>query len=148
MVERVEIMQDYFEFSNNVRIFAGENSLDKLPKLLMNFGGYRIFIVSDEVIKKFGHVDAVTKSIKKQEEMTIGGTYLDIPSLFTTTDLDKLYVAYRKSGADAIVGIGGTRVMNAAKASAEKKQKEENEKSGKKESSADPSAKKKNGGKS
>ena len=109
-------MQDYFEFSNNVKIFAGENSLEKLPNVLMNYGGYRIFIVSDNVIKKFGHVDAVTKIIKAQEQMTIGGTYLDIPSIFTTSDLDKLYLAYRKSGADAIVGIGGTRVMNAAKA--------------------------------
>ena len=109
-------MQDYFEFSNNVKIFAGEKSLEKLPTTLMNYGGYRIFIVSDNVIKKFGHVDAVTKAIKAREEMTIGGTYLDIPSMFTTTDLDKLYVAYRKSGADAIIGIGGTRVMNAAKA--------------------------------
>ena len=109
-------MQDYFEFSNNVKIFAGEKSLEKLPSVLMNYGGYRIFIVSDTVIKKFGHLDAVTKVIKAQEAMTIGGIYLDVPSLFTTTDLDKLYVAFRKSGADAIVGIGGTRVMNAAKA--------------------------------
>ena len=109
-------MQDYFEFSNNVKIFAGEKSLEKLPTTLMNYGGYRIFIVSDSVIKKIGHVDTVTKILKSQEEMAIGGTYIDIPSIFTTKDLEKLYVAYRKSGSDAIVGIGGTRVMNAAKA--------------------------------
>ena len=108
--------QDYFEFSNNVKIIAGEHSLEKLPGLLMRMGGYRIFIVSDEVLKSVGHVDAVKKVLKTAEQIAVGGEYLNIPSTFTTDDLDKLYIAYRKTGADAIVGIGGTRVMNAAKA--------------------------------
>lgn len=109
-------MRDFFEFSNNVKIIAGENSLERLPDLLINYGGYRVFIVSDDVIKKCGHIDALNKILKAKEEITIGGTYLNIPSTLTVQDLDKLYIAYRKSGADAIVGIGGTRVMNAAKA--------------------------------
>ena len=108
--------QDYFEFSNNVKIVAGEHSIEKLPELLMAAGGYRVFVVSDEVVKSVGHLDTVKKTIQKAEELTIGGTYIDVPSTFTTSNLDKLYVAFRKSGADAIVGVGGTRVMNAAKA--------------------------------
>ncbi len=108
--------QDYFEFSNNVKILSGDGSIEQLPTLLTKAGGYRIFIVSDEVIKKTGHLDTVKNAISEIKELAIGGEYLDVKSSCTLSDLDKMYVAFRKSGSDAIVGVGGSRVMNAAKA--------------------------------
>jgi len=109
-------MQDYFEFANNVRIIAGKRSINQLPEVLARHGGYRVFIVSDEVIKKAGHVDRVIKAINLKKELTIGDIYLNAKSTPTVQDVTDMYIAFRKSGADAIVGIGGTRVMNATKA--------------------------------
>lgn len=108
--------QDYFEFSNNVKILSGEGAIDQLATLLPRLGGYRVFIVSDNVIKKTGHLDSVKKAISSVKELAIGGEYLNVESTCTIKDLDDMYLAFRKSGADAIVGVGGTRVMNAAKA--------------------------------
>ena len=108
--------QDYFEFSNSVKIVAGKGALEQLPHILTHNDGYRVFIISDEIIKSFGHIDALKKVLAKKEELTIGGTYLDVKSSLTVSDATKLYTAFRKSGSDSIIGIGGSRVMNAAKA--------------------------------
>ena len=108
--------QEYFEFANGVKIVAGKGSLEQLPNILTRYDGYRVFIISDEIIKSFGHIDAVKNVLAKKEELTIGGTYLDVKSYLTVKDVEKLYTAYRKSGSDSSIGIGGSRVMNAAKA--------------------------------
>ena len=108
--------QEYFEFSNNVKIIAGPGALDSLAPTIALYGGYRIFIVSDKVIEKFGHIETLKKALKGVEELTVGATYLDVPSSLTTKDVENMYIAFRKSGCDAIIGVGGSRVMNAAKA--------------------------------
>ena len=112
----MEIRQEHFEFSNNVKIYAGVGALDKLAPMISLHGGFRVFIVSDHVIEKFGHVATVVKAIEAREELTIGGMYLEVPSTLTTKDVDDMYVAFRKTGCDAIVGVGGSRAMKAAKA--------------------------------
>ena len=108
--------QEYFEFSNNVKVFAGPKALDKLAPTICLLGGFRVFIVSDKVIKEFGHIETLKKAIATRPELTIGATFLDVPSALTTSAVEAMYIAFRKSGCDAIVGIGGSRVMNAAKA--------------------------------
>jgi len=108
--------QEYFEFSNNVKIIAGPGALQSLAPTIALNGGFRVFIVTDKVIEQFGHIDTLKNALKSVEELTIGGTYLDVPSSLTTKDVEKMYVAFRKSGSDSIIGVGGSRVMNAAKA--------------------------------
>ena len=109
-------MQEHFEFSNNVKVFAGVGSLERLAPTVSFMGGFRVFIVSDKTIEKNGQVETIKKLLKTREELTIGGIYYNIPSPLTTKDVDDLYIAYRKSGCDAIIGVGGSRVINAAKA--------------------------------
>ena len=112
----MEIKQEHFEFSNSVKIFAGVGALDKLAPNISLCGGFRVFIVSDHVIEKYKHIETVKKALQSREELTIGGMYLEVPSTLTTKDVDDMYVAFRKSGCDAIVGVGGSRVIKAAKA--------------------------------
>ena len=59
--------QEYFEFANGVKIVAGKGSLEQLPNILTHYDGYRVFIISDEIIKSFGHIDAVKNVLAKKE---------------------------------------------------------------------------------
>lgn len=108
-------MQGYSEFSNNVKLVIGADGLDWAALRLHRLGGNNIFIVADKTLKNLGHVDSLKADLEKHEEIKVGKVYLIEDNSPTTSDLDKLYKAYRKSSCDALIAFGGSRVLNATK---------------------------------
>ncbi len=106
----------FFEFSNNVSIIAGLNGLYNGVKKLHDLGGYRVFVITDNDIAKTDKIGLVKEEVAKIEQMSIGKTYTHLDGPVTLLDVDKIYSAYRTSGCDSILAVGGQRAAFASKA--------------------------------
>ncbi|MBQ9409407.1 MAG: iron-containing alcohol dehydrogenase [Clostridia bacterium] len=91
------------------KIIYGAGALDEARALL---SGKRIFLVSDVGLEKCGVLDRAKAALKPNEIFLMNCRE---PRL---SDAQKVLDALKRSGADAVVGVGGGSVMDAAKAAA------------------------------
>lgn len=103
-----------FSFSIPQNIYAGTKSLDKLPELATELKGKKGFIISGPSLFKSGLVNRVITYLSS----------VDIPADFFTdieanpcvTTVEKATDAFKNSGADFIIALGGGSPMDVAKA--------------------------------
>lgn len=103
-----------FTFSVPQNIVVGRGSLSKLPELSKALGGTHGFIISGPHLNKMGLVDSCAQNLKN------AGIAVDA---FTETEgnpsvetVDKATKAFKESGADFIIALGGGSPMDVAKA--------------------------------
>lgn len=103
-----------FTFSVPQNIVVGRGSLSKLPELSKALGGTHGFIISGPHLNKMGLVDSCAENLKN------AGIAVDA---FTETEgnpsvetVDKATKAFKESGADFIIALGGGSPMDVAKA--------------------------------
>ena len=102
-----------FTFSVPQNIIVGRGSLAKLP-VAEKSGGKKAFIISGPHLNKMGIVQSCVDALKaKGIESSVFTETEGNPSVET---VDKASAAYKESGADFIVALGGGSPMDVAKA--------------------------------
>ena len=91
------------------KVLYGANALGEASALLE---GRRIFLVSDEGLAKCGLTEKVQSALHPSQVFLMSGREPRI------SDAQKVLDELKASGADAVVGLGGGSVMDAAKAAA------------------------------
>lgn len=103
-----------FTFSVPQNIIVGKGSLAKLPEVAEKLGGKHGFIISGPHLNKMGIVGSCADALKaKGIESSVFTETEGNPSVET---VDKAAEAYKASGADFIVALGGGSPMDVAKA--------------------------------
>lgn len=103
----------YHEFFCPVTTVAGHRALEKIPQLLDRLGARRPMIITDSGVAGAGLVDIVTAAITPGAR--IGAVEDDVPPDSDLKAVNRIAGAYRKSGCDAVVAVGGGSVMDTAK---------------------------------
>ena len=103
-----------FTFSVPQNIIVGKGSLAKLPEVAEKLGGKKAFIISGPHLNKMGIVKSCQDAMKEKEIESSSFTETEgNPSVET---VDKAAAAFKESGADFIVALGGGSPMDVAKA--------------------------------
>ncbi|MGN0505721.1 MAG: iron-containing alcohol dehydrogenase [Lachnospiraceae bacterium] len=103
-----------FTFSVPQNITVGRGSLAKLPQVAGELGGTHAFIVSDAYLNKIGLVTTCADALEKAGIQTDAFTETEgNPSVET---VEKATAAFKASGADFIIALGGGSPMDVAKA--------------------------------
>lgn len=103
-----------FTFSVPQNIIVGRGSLAKLPEVAEKSGGKKAFIISGPHLNKMGIVQSCVDALKaKGIESSVFTETEGNPSVET---VDKASAAYKESGVDFIVALGGGSPMDVAKA--------------------------------
>lgn len=103
-----------FSFSIPQDIIVGRGSLSKLPDVARKSGGSHGFIISDPHLNKMGVVKSCADAL---EHASIkADTYTDTEGNPSVETVDSAAKAFKESGADFIVALGGGSPMDVAKA--------------------------------
>ena len=103
-----------FSFTIPQDVVFGKGSLKRLPEMLAKANCKNVFLVSDPGLKSVGLVDKVAKIIK---DAGLGCTeFLDLQPNPTVQNCQNAADAYKSSGAESIIALGGGGPMDVAKA--------------------------------
>lgn len=103
-----------FNFKVPQDIVFGSGYLPKLPELVMCLRSHHAMIISDHGLEELGIVDRIRSIIKAAGIET--STFLDVLPNPTVRIVEEATDAYRSSGSDSIVALGGGSPMDVAKA--------------------------------
>lgn len=103
-----------FTFSVPLEVTAGKGSIKKLPELVKKLGGKHAFFISGPHLAKMGIVADCEKLLEDAGIQADAFTETEgNPSVET---VDRASAAFKASGADCIVALGGGSPMDVAKA--------------------------------
>ncbi|MGN0424838.1 MAG: iron-containing alcohol dehydrogenase [Acetatifactor sp.] len=103
-----------FTFSVPQNIIVGEGSIARLPRVAGELGGKHAFIISGPHLDKMGIVKSCADALEKAGIQEDAFTETEgNPSVET---VDKAVAAFRASGADFLIALGGGSPMDVAKA--------------------------------
>lgn len=103
-----------FMFSVPQNIVVGQGRLGKLPELSKELGGTHGFIISGSHLNKMGIVASCAESLEKEGIKVNSFTETEEnPSVET---VEKATKAFKDSGADFLIALGGGSPMDVAKA--------------------------------
>jgi alcohol dehydrogenase len=103
-----------FTFSVPQNIIAGKGSIKRLPEIAKELNGTHAFIISGPHLNKIGVVKSCADALEKAGIRSDSFTETEAnPSIET---VEKATNAYKESGADFIVALGGGSPMDVAKA--------------------------------
>lgn len=103
-----------FTFAVPQDIIFGEGSLTKLGELIRKTGCSNPFIISGKVLTKIGVTDRVIELIEKAGYTA--GFFNDVEANPSTVTVEKAAKAFKESGGDCIIALGGGSPMDVAKA--------------------------------
>lgn len=106
-------MED-FTFSVPQNIIVGRDSRAKLPTVAKEVGGSHAFLLSGPHLNKMGLVEECAKNL--EQEGIASHRFTEIEGNPSVDTVERAVAAYRESGADFIVAIGGGSPMDVAKA--------------------------------
>ena len=103
-----------FEFFIPQNITVGAGTLAKLPECAKKLGGSHAMLISGPTLRKMGVVDKAADYLK-DAGMAVD-IFTDVEANPSVTTVEKATEAYKDSGADFIVALGGGSPMDVAKA--------------------------------
>lgn len=103
-----------FSFSIPQDIIVGKGSLSKLPDIAIKSGGSHGFIISGPHLNKMGVVKSCADALENAGIKA--DTYTDTEGNPSVETVDQAAKAFKESGADFIVALGGGSPMDVAKA--------------------------------
>jgi len=98
-----------FEFATATRIIFGNNTLEKVPELISQFGGKVVLVTG----KNTPAANTLSTLLHKKH---IPFEIIRIASEPTTTDIELGVLHTRNSGCNVVIGLGGGSAIDAAKA--------------------------------
>lgn len=111
---RGEIEMKEFSFSVPQEIIVGKGSLARLPEAAEKLGGKHGFIISGPHLNKMGIVASCSESLENAGIKV--DAYTETEGNPSVETVEKAAAAFRKSGADFIIALGGGSPMDVAKA--------------------------------
>jgi alcohol dehydrogenase class IV len=106
-------MVNAFNLSRIPRIIFGAGTLAELPHILKEFGNRYLIITGANSFQSGSIGRNLLKSLESSDEIIYRGRIIKEPS---PSDVDDIVMEYLGKNIDAVVGIGGGSVMDAAKA--------------------------------
>lgn len=106
-------MKDY-TFKIPQEIIFGPGALKRLPELLKKSSSEKTMIISDHGLEKAGVVRQVMDLVRENGITALA--FLDVQPNPTVEMVEEAAKAYRESGANSIVALGGGSPMDVAKA--------------------------------
>ena len=103
-----------FSFSIPQDIVVGKGSLAKLPEIAKKLGGTHGFIISGSHLNKMGIVKSCADALENAGISV--DTYTETEGNPSVETVDKAAAAFKESGADFIIALGGGSPMDVAKA--------------------------------
>ena len=103
-----------FRFRVPAETYLGPDTLLKLPGLLASYGSDRILVVADPMLNESRAVDRVLALLEDRGAKAI--LFDEIPDGATTSAVEDILRLARGSRANGVVGLGGIRVLSAARA--------------------------------
>ena len=103
-----------FEFFIPQNITVGAGTLAKLPECARKLGGSHAMLISGPTLRKMGVVDKAADYLK-DAGMAVD-IFTDVEANPSVATVEKATEAYKESGADFIVALGGGSPMDVAKA--------------------------------
>lgn len=107
------VLPDYYEFCCRVKIVAGHDALEQIPRLLSEKGAKKPLIITDKGVTGAGLIDVV--SLVLQDRSTGNLIADNVPPDSDLRIVHQLAQFYRDNGCDAIIAVGGGSVMDTAK---------------------------------
>ena len=107
-------MGNEFSFSIPQDIVGGKGSLAKLPEIAKKLGGTHGFIISGPHLNKMGIVKSCADALENAGISV--DTYTETEGNPSVETVDKAAAAFKESGADFIIALGGGSPMDVAKA--------------------------------
>ncbi|MFQ5675288.1 MAG: iron-containing alcohol dehydrogenase [bacterium] len=117
MIEQKEIIDhrsSIFDYNPTTRVVFGENTITQLGKLTNELSGKRVLLITDDGLRKTGHVDKALEALKGESiECAI---FQEVEENPTTQHVEKgVQFARENSPIDVIIGLGGGSAMDCAK---------------------------------
>lgn len=103
-----------FTFSIPQEVIVGKGSLKRLPEIAAKLGGKHGFIISGPHLNKMGIVKSCTDAL--EDAGIKADAYTETEGNPSVETVDKATAAYKESGADFIIALGGGSPMDVAKA--------------------------------
>lgn len=102
-----------FDFTLNTRVVSGAGTLSRLGELVSEYGGSRVFVVTDQGLAAAGHEQRAVDSLQQAGHYVV--IYDDVQQNPTTADVERALQQARDHQVDFIVGLGGGSSMDCAK---------------------------------
>jgi alcohol dehydrogenase class IV len=105
----------FYQFSCATRVIAGVDLIESTGFEFAKEGAERPLIVTDEVIRETGLIDAVAAGVTGGG-LEVAGTFDSVPQDSDTEVVARCAEAANEAGADGFLAVGGGSVMDTAKA--------------------------------
>ncbi len=109
-----DVMQEYYEFFNSVKIVSGYRALENIPFELSRLGARKPIIITDKGITNAGLIKHVVGSFAGTDAK-IGAIYDDTPQDSSSHVVNEIARIYRRNGCDSIIAVGGGSAIDTAK---------------------------------
>ena len=103
-----------FEFFIPQNIIVGAETMAKLPECAKKLGGSHAMLISGPTLRKMGIVDKAADYLKEAGMQV--DIFTDVEANPSVTTVEKATEAFKETGADFIVALGGGSPMDVAKA--------------------------------
>ena len=103
-----------FEFFIPQNIIVGAGTMAKLPECAKKLGGSHAMLISGPTLRKMGIVDKAADYLKETGMQV--DIFTDVEANPSVTTVEKATEAFKETGADFIVALGGGSPMDVAKA--------------------------------
>ncbi|HTY26427.1 MAG TPA: iron-containing alcohol dehydrogenase [Desulfomonilaceae bacterium] len=107
--------ESFFTWANRPRIMYSPGLRRELGYEMAQLGATKVVMFTDEGLVKAGVADAVAEEVKNSA-LKLVGTFDEILQDARIENINEGAEFYRKTGADAMVAVGGGSVMDTAKA--------------------------------
>ena len=105
----------FYQFASPTRVIAGVGLIESTGFEFAKEGAERPLIVTDEVIRQTGLVDAASAGVT-DGGLEVAGVFDAVPQDSDTEVVASCAVAAKEAGADSFLAVGGGSVMDTAKA--------------------------------
>ena len=102
-----------FESPPSPRLVFGNDSVEKIGRMVGELGGTKVLLVTDPGIVKAGHAERVAQALAT--EGIAFSVFDQVRENPTTRDVDRCVAAAQKEGINFLVGLGGGSSMDTAK---------------------------------
>jgi alcohol dehydrogenase len=110
----MEMLPQYYEFYNPVKIIAGNKALESIPYELNLLNAERPLIITDKGIVEAGLLKILVKAFR-DSDIVIGAIYDDTPADSSIEVVNEIPRVYHDNRCDSLIAIGGGSVIDTAK---------------------------------
>ena len=114
MLFNKEVIPEYYEFFNSVKIVSGYKALENIPFELSRLAAKKPIIITDKGVMQAGLIKHVIDSFAGTDTK-IGAIFDETPQDSSSKVVNEIAKIYKNNGCDSIIAVGGGSVIDTAK---------------------------------